>query len=99
MDKSRDTITVSIVMPNFNHGKFLRESIQSVIAQTHEDWELIIVDNFSADASAEVIGEVLSDKRIRLVHFDNHGVIAAARNKGLSLASGELVALDRKSVV
>lgn len=92
MDESRAAIKVSIVLPNFNHGKFLRESIQSVIAQTYEDWELIIVDNFSADESAEVVGEVLSDRRIRFVRFDNRGVIAASRNKGLSLARGELVA-------
>ena len=92
MDRSRDATKVSIIMPNFNHGRFLRESIQSVLAQTYQNWELIIVDNYSTDESVEVVGEVLADERVRLVRFDNRGVIAASRNKGLSMASGELVA-------
>lgn len=49
---------VSVVTPTYNYGRFLRESIQSVLDQTFRDWELIVVDDGSTDDSAEVVASL-----------------------------------------
>ena len=56
----------SIVMANYNNGSYIRDSIQSVLAQTFSDWELIIVDDGSIDNSVSLIKQYLYDKRVRL---------------------------------
>ena len=56
---------VSIIMPSYNTAKYIGESIDSVLAQTYSDWELIIVDDCSTDNTDEVISKYLSDPRIR----------------------------------
>ena len=55
---------VSIIMPSWNTGKFIAESIQSVVNQTYENWELIIVDDCSTDNTDEVVA-MFNDKRIK----------------------------------
>ena len=82
---------VSIVIPTYNHAHFLSSALDSVIAQSIEDWEVIIVNNYSNDDTIEVV-ESFKDARIHLVNFANHGIIAAARNYGLSLAKGSFIA-------
>ena len=82
---------VSIVIPTYNHAHFLRQALESALAQTLADWEAIVVNNFSDDNTVEVVAS-FNDPRIRLVNFRNHGVIAASRNEGIRLASGELIA-------
>ena len=57
---------VSIIMPSWNTGKFIAESIQSVVNQTYENWELIIVDDCSTDNTDEVVA-MFNDKRIKYV--------------------------------
>lgn len=83
--------TVSIVIPNFNYGRYLGEALQSIISQTYLEWEAIVVDNFSSDNS-EAVADSLHDPRIKFAQFANGGSIARARNHGLSLAQGEFVA-------
>lgn len=83
---------VSIVIPVYNCEKYVREAINSVVAQTYSEWELIAVDDGSTDGSLQVLREFDSDPRIRVVHQDNNGV-AAARNAGIKLCSGRYVAL------
>src|SRR5947209_256379 len=82
---------VSIIIPAYNAGKFIRETLESVIAQTITDWEVIVVNNFSDDDTAAVVAS-LQDPRIQFVDFRNDGVIAASRNFGVTLAKAELVA-------
>lgn len=82
---------VSVVVPNYNYGRFLGEALQSVISQTFQDWELIVVDNFSSDDSEAVVRS-FNDSRIRFLKFDNEGSIAKARNFGSAMAQGELIA-------
>jgi teichuronic acid biosynthesis glycosyltransferase TuaG len=83
---------VSVIMPAFNVEKYIAESIQSVIAQTHRRWELIVIDDGSTDATADVVqGFASSDSRIRLVSQQNQKV-AKARNAGLRQSEGELTA-------
>jgi teichuronic acid biosynthesis glycosyltransferase TuaG len=83
---------ISIVMPAYNADRYIAESINSACAQTHTDWELIVVDDGSTDDTAEVVRELAAtDDRIKYVRQDNGGQ-ASARNTGLRNASGDLVA-------
>lgn len=82
---------VSVVIPTYNQADYLRVAIQSVIDQTYGDYEILVINNFSQDHTTKVVDE-FSDPRISLVHFHNHGIIAASRNKGIELAKGDLVA-------
>lgn len=58
---------VSIIMPSYNTGKYIAETINSVLEQTYKNWELLIVDDDSKDNTDEVIKPYLSDKRVRLI--------------------------------
>ena len=82
---------VDIVIPTYNHARFLGEALRSVIGQTMESWRAIIVNNFSTDDTRDVVA-AFSDPRIGIVDFANHGIIAASRNHGLSLATAPYVA-------
>jgi glycosyltransferase involved in cell wall biosynthesis len=84
-------IKVSVVIPNYNYGPYLSKALDSVLQQTRQDFEVIVVDNFSTDSSLRIAEEKRSEK-IRFVQFENKGSIAAARNKGVSLARGEYIA-------
>ena len=53
---------VSIIMPSYNTGKYIKQSIESVIAQTYENWELIIVDDCSTDDTEKVISQFYDDR-------------------------------------
>lgn len=83
---------VSVVMPAYNAGRYLAESIESVRAQTYVDWELLVVDDGSADDTGEVARRFAeTDARVRYARRPNGGQ-AAARNTGLREAKGELIA-------
>ena len=82
---------VSVIMPSWNTGRFIAESIQSVIAQTYTNWELLIVDDCSSDDTDKVIAN-FHDKRI--LYFKNEKNVGAAlsRNRALREARGEWIA-------
>jgi len=82
---------VSVVIPAYNHGHFLSESIQSVLDQTFEDWELIVVDDGSTDNTSDVV-DSFNDHRVRYVYQHNRGV-AAALNTGIQAAKAPYIAL------
>lgn len=88
------TPLVSVIMPAWNAERFIGETIESVQAQTYTAWELLITDDGSTDATAEVIrGYARRDPRIRLFRFPrNTGLAARARNYSLSRAAGEYLA-------
>jgi len=79
----------SVIMPVYNRERYVREAIESVLAQDEGDFELIVVDDGSTDRSVEVI-HAIHDPRIRLLHND-HGGGASARNRGLADARGQFV--------
>lgn len=84
-----DTVSVSIIMPSWNRGDRIGESIDSVLAQTHRNWELIITDDGSEDNTESVVSEyVKRDKRIYYFKQSRAGV-SAARNRGIEAANGE----------
>ncbi len=82
---------VSVIIPNYNHADFLRQRIESVLAQTFTDYELIILDDYSPDNSREVIAEYASKHpQIKTVFNEqNSGSPFAQWNKGCELAKGE----------
>jgi glycosyltransferase involved in cell wall biosynthesis len=82
--------TVSIVMPTFNRAYIIENSIKSVLSQSYENWELIIVDDGSTDNTRELI-ESIGDSRIVYVYQENKGP-AAARNYALTIAHGKWIA-------
>jgi glycosyltransferase involved in cell wall biosynthesis len=82
---------ISVVMPTYNHGKYIKFAIDSVLKQTYINIELIIIDNFSTDETEYII-KSFSDKRIIYNKLSNNGIIAKSRNLGILLASGYWVA-------
>jgi len=86
------TPEVSVVIAAYNCGNFIQETISSVINQTFQNWELIIVDDCSSDDTSEKI-TALSDQRIRIIRLDkNSGLPATPRNKGIRAAKGQFIA-------
>jgi glycosyltransferase involved in cell wall biosynthesis len=83
---------VSVVVPTFNRAGLLKETVDSILAQTYADFELIIVDNMSVD-STEAYVAGLADPRVRYFRNPNGGIIAVNRNYGIRQARGEYVAL------
>ncbi len=83
---------VSIIMPSWNTAKFIAESIQCVVNQTYQNWELLIVDDCSSDNTDEVVASFLEDKRIRYFHNEKNSGAALTRNKALREAQGEWIA-------
>lgn len=80
---------VSIIIALHSKGPYIAETIRSVLAQTHPDWEMVVVENGSTDYGPEIVRQ-FSDGRIRLVVSPKHGP-GAARNFGLSQATGEWI--------
>ncbi len=86
-------VMISVVIPLYNKEQSIESTIRSILNQTYRDFELIIVNDGSTDNSLMVAEQFLKeDKRIVIVSQSNAGV-SAARNKGISKAQGELVAL------
>lgn len=84
---------VSIVMPAYNSEKYITEAINSVIAQTYEDWELIVLDDGSEDDTLQIINKcALKDPRIKAYSNKMNMGVAKTRNKGIDLAVGEWIA-------
>lgn len=79
----------SIIIPTYNRAAFLPKTIESVLAQTYTDWELIVVDDGSTDNTKDVVTQY-SDSRIRYIYQDN-AERCVARNNGIAHASGEYV--------
>jgi glycosyltransferase involved in cell wall biosynthesis len=82
---------VSIVLPTFNRAALLGETIQSVLNQTYQNWELLIIDDGSTDDTREEVAK-LNDQRIKYFSIEHSGIIGRARNVGVSRASGDYIA-------
>ena len=82
---------VSIIMPSYNTGGYIKNSIESVLAQTYENWELIIVDDCSTDDTDGIVGQ-FSDKRIRYLKNKKNSGAAISRNYALREAKGRWIA-------
>ena len=79
-------------MPSYNTGKFIKETIESVLAQTYSCWELIIVDDCSTDVTDEVVKPFLTDSRIKYLKNKKNSGAAFSRNLALREARGKWIA-------
>jgi len=82
---------VSVIMPVFNAERYVGESIKSVLEQTYQNFELIIVDDGSKDRTAEIV-ETFNDSRIKLIRHPYNMGVAEARNTALKVAKGKWIA-------
>lgn len=83
--------TVSIIIPIYNIQEYIKPCLESVLRQTYNDIELILIDDGSSDDSSSICDSYANqDDRVRVVHQKNLGV-SAARNKGLAVATGEYI--------
>ena len=82
---------VSIIMPSYNTGKFIKETINSVLNQTYNNWELIIVDDCSTDDTEEIVNAI-KDNRIKFLKNSTNSGAAISRNKAIKEAKGKWIA-------
>lgn len=81
---------ITVLMPVYNSERFLRESIESILDQTFQDFEFLIINDGSTDHSVDII-KSYKDSRIRLVHNSKNIKLIATLNKGIRLAHGEYI--------
>jgi glycosyltransferase involved in cell wall biosynthesis len=81
---------VSIILPLYNGAKWISQAIESVLAQTYKDFELIIVDDGSTDNSREIISSYQYDKRVHYIYQENRG-FSSALNRGINESRGEYI--------
>lgn len=83
---------ISVIVPIFNTEKYIKNCIDSIISQTYNNLEIILIDDGSKDRSGEICDEYQKkDKRIQVVHKENGGQ-SSARNRGLDIATGDYIA-------
>jgi glycosyltransferase involved in cell wall biosynthesis len=84
---------VSVILPNYNHARFLQQRIDSILAQTFKDYELIILDDRSSDNSREIIERYRDNKHVSHIVYNekNSGSSFVQWNKGIGLCSGEYI--------
>ena len=84
---------VSIIMPTYNCGRFITETIESIQAQTYENWEIEIVDDCSTDDTKAIVDALMEkDPRIHYYCLENNSGAAVARTEAMKLARGEYMA-------
>lgn len=82
---------ISVVIPTYNSADFLKKCLESLISQTFDNWEALVINNFSTDNTVALV-KGFCEKRIHLENFRNNGIIAASRNKGIELSRSNLIA-------
>ncbi len=87
------TNLISIITPNFNCEKYISQTIESVLAQTYANWEMIIVDDCSTDNSYQIaLDYAAKDNRIKVIKNDKNSGAAISRNNALDIAKGDYIA-------
>lgn len=89
----KQDILVSIIVPNYNHARFLEERLNSILKQTYQNFELIVLDDKSTDNSLEIINKYKNNPHIShvIINEENSGSAFKQWDKGISLAKGELI--------
>lgn len=82
---------VSVIIPVYNSEQYIQDTILSVLAQTYQNLEIIIVDDCSTDSSCQII-ESISDERIRLIKLEKNSGVAVARNTAIKNSNGQYIA-------
>ena len=84
---------VSVVLCSYNQAQYIRDAVESVIAQTYPHWELIIVDNGSTDGTRDVLERYRGDERIHLLLHDENRAVTRRQNEGIAKSRGEFISL------
>src|SRR4051794_2980150 len=82
---------VSVLLPVYNAEKFLRKALDSILFQTHSDFEIIAVDDGSVDSSLQILKEYAHDARVRILSRPNTGLVGAL-NDAIGMARGQFLA-------
>ena len=82
---------VSVIIPTYNRSSFLKEAIQSVLNQSYNNFEIIVIDDGSEDETEKVI-QSFNDSRIKYLKREHTGSPAFIRNQGMKIAKGEYIA-------
>ena len=88
---NKRTPQVSVIIRTYNRALLLQKAIQSVLDQTFQDFEIIVVNNHSKDNTIEVV-KSFKDERIKIINIRNNGIIAKSRNIGLKKSHGDYIA-------
>jgi len=91
VQKSAGKKMVSILLPVYNCGRYLRDALESLLSQTFQDFELLAIDDGSADNTAEILHSY-QDRRLRVVHNERNLGLVKTLNRGLELAQGRYIA-------
>lgn len=83
---------ISVIIPSFNAGRYIRFAIDSVLKQTYKDYEIIVIDDGSTDNTPEMVRTYIATDQIKYFYQENAG-LSAARNSGISRSTGEFIAL------
>ncbi len=84
---------VSVITPSYNSEKYIKNTIESVISQTYENWEMIIVDDCSSDSTCEIVESISKEEpRVKLIRQEQNGGAAKARNRALDESKGRFIA-------
>jgi len=90
---------VSVIIPCYNGEKFIGEAIESVLNQTYQNWELIIIDDGSTDNSEDIVKKIITDSQIKLIKHKYNKGIAKTKNTGIANAKGKYIAfLDQDDI-
>ena len=89
--KSPNYGLVSVIMPNYNSAKYVKNTIESVLSQTYHNWELIFVDDCSTDNSLDIV-RAFEDERIKIYSTEKNSGAATARNIAIDKACGDWIA-------
>ncbi|NQV52766.1 MAG: glycosyltransferase family 2 protein [Flavobacteriales bacterium] len=82
---------VSIITPAYNSATTLKETADSILAQTHERWEWIVVDNGSTDGTDEILSQLQNHGRVKVIHLEENLGVSGGRNAGLAASNGEFI--------
>lgn len=84
---------VSIITPAYNCEKYISQTIESVLAQTYQNWEMIITNDCSTDMTERIVREYIEkDNRIKLINLEKNSGVAAARNTSMNMSTGRYIA-------
>jgi glycosyltransferase involved in cell wall biosynthesis len=86
-----DSPRVSVIIPTHNLGHLLSGAIESVLAQSFTDWELIVVDDASTDRTGHIVRQYLKEPRMRYLRLEQNAGPSAARNRGIANTTGDLL--------
>ena len=84
---------VSVVLCSYNQAQYVRDAVESVIAQTYPHWELIVVDNGSTDGTRDVLERYRGDERIHLLLHDENRAVTRRQNEGIAKSRGDFISL------